>query len=985
MLALVSLASAYVTYIATGRAAEVAALDTAAAQQSAEEQQVEQQIDATVAQDERLSALLDQQLRILRGNQRLATDTRGVDPRRAAEYDLLAQGAAEVLRHYYPFMRTLAYLDLRGESAVYDADAATTALLTTDPRLFRVNSEVTRMVAAERRSAAHAIVLVVVMLVGALFLLTLAHVAGGRLGLGLVALALLVTAVALAWFAVIAPSDAPLLAVGLVVVLVGALVVARVTRDRVLAGGESPDAAREIARVPAAGDGPVLVSADPDLAQASPFQRAVAVVIALATLLGAGVAYLQAGASVSASDAAWEAQDLGVRAIGELRAAEEGFAVALGTYQLGLGQRVAAWNTIQRADYLDSIGDEVAATRALGEAEALQVLATATEQRSGLADELGSSGIREVEDLDRLRAQVWSSPARLAALQDAANATAGVWGGRAGVYISVLAWLAVGVYLLGLSLVFRERSVRTVLAAVGVVMLLASGIWALDVATRGQPTTREQADRAADAYAAGFVALVRHDTDEAQRQLGAAIDARGGFALAHRERAQAILEAGSTRGAGLLSTFTPEAVRRAIEDLTIARNAGLETPGVLVQLGAMEFHHALQSGDQAPMVASIAYSRRGLELAKALETTERLPHVNSAIGSANLALALLGNGETAEARAAYERTAAMIGQIPEVWHTYLVGGALATLDTLAAARPAAAVDVAAMKELVVAQVYGVPPAASAAAVTAARIETFPSIVQWRAMITGFDASRDVLITQWYRRDAQSGQEWAPLAYASGRVRLGQTDTGGVFNADTQPDTYWGNSAGSLFVSPPSCLVNGEYRLDLYLNGHLFTAPTLTVGDADWQVHQARDVGFVMCRPASWQAAAEQPGVSNGTRSPDGTRGVIVFRVHQPLAADGRPASLAALQRVVRQHAATLPQGFDLSTEQVLDPAQQPTLFGGFASAWLTYEYGAGSAKCAASNSAFAGVGPVLVTCIYGDLSWINSAEAGSILTSLIER
>ena len=462
-LAAISLVSAYVSYVAGERAGIAADLDALASQQWAEEQQVQQQIDAVVAQDQRITGYLDQDAYAMGAMVEDAEAARTEDPERAAQWDLGAQAAVARYAQLFAFLRAGAPNWTSGVG-VYDADDARIAALNSDWRLFRVSSEQTRDEADRAAQLTTYTVLVVVILVSALFLLTLAHVAGGRRGLWLASLGAASALGGIVYFATLDLAAAlPILAGATAVAF--ALMATRIPRvHRWLEGMERDDIVGDVAAVPTRPG--ATASTNPSDPPTSRFTRYIAIAIAVATLLGAGVGYLHGRASSSSDDEAWRARDLGVEAIGALRSAEEALAVQIDSYQLALSAHVDAWDAAQRASYAAWSGDTAEADRMTREAGKFDELAQRHEERSELADDLGSAGVSS-EALRDVRAEVWEASARLAALQDAANAASRAWGARAGAYLSVLAWLAVAAYLLGLSLIFRDRRVRQVLASVG--------------------------------------------------------------------------------------------------------------------------------------------------------------------------------------------------------------------------------------------------------------------------------------------------------------------------------------------------------------------------------------------------------------------------------------------------------------------------------------------------------------------------------------
>ena len=331
------------------------------------------------------------------------------------------------------------------------------------------------------------------------------------------------------------------------------------------------------------------------------------------------------------------------------------------------------------------------------------------------------------------------------------------------------------------------------------------------------------------------------------------------------------------QGSGVRSVFTPEAVELAIEDLNAARERGTETAGVLLNLGAMEFHRAIQRNDPARMEASAEHSRLGLELGAAFGDTYDRPHVNEVIGNANLGLALMGTGRLAEAERVYRELAADTKRLPRHLQPHIVRSAATTIEILGkAARPTPATNQTAMKELVIADTYGAATG-SPARLSAVRPEVFSSILQWRATITDFDGARDTLVTQWYRHDP-AVDRWYALPIVSGPLTLGNFNLGGQFHPDpvTGENAYWGNSNALVRDLPPSCAAGASYRLELYLNGRLAASEETGVATEAYLPHLARDAGFAMCRPPSFVPGSVEPGFSNGIASPDGSRGVVVY-------------------------------------------------------------------------------------------------------------
>lgn len=971
ILAAVSLVTAYVTYLAAVRDGEAAALYALASEQWAEEQQVEQQIDAQIAQDQRLTARLDTEWQAYQRSEAEAAAVRSTDPARAARLDLEAQGTAARYAQLALFLRA-AYPAVTETGLEYDRSATQQNLRIQDPHLYRASSELTRDAARSASDLASATKLVIVLLVAALFLFTLAHVIGGRRGVALSRIGAVSALGGVGWFAAL-QFGAAVPVLGAVVLIGVALLLVRIPRVRAWLGTKE-----WAAGITGAGSVPTqppnMASASPDGAPSSGFDRYVAITIAVATLLGAGVGFFHGEASRASADEAWRAHDLAVEAIGALKGADESLAVQLDSYQEAVAHRVDSWNAAQAAAYAAWSGDPVEAARLGEESERLTVIAEALEERSELAPDLGRAGYPGLDDMRYIQGTIWEEPARLVALQDAANSAALNWGARQAGFVVVLAWLAVSAYLLGLSLIFRDRRARRVLASMGTALIVLASIQSALILSGPPPATAAEAEDAADAYADGVVVLTQGDPAHADALFAEALEVRPDFGLAHRERADALLQLGSASGLGFHAGFTEDAVDDAIAELEAARSNRADTAGVLLNLGAMLFHRSINTGSLSDMEQSIAMSEQGLRLGAGFggET----PHLNELIGQANLALAMLGSGDVDGAERGYRALGEGIALLAPYLRPYLVSAALAPIDlTLKAPRPASDETIAAMKGLVVASAYEAPTE-SAARIEAVTAELFASVVQWRATIHDFDPERDRLAVQWYRLDSKIG-EWGALPVLSGPLTFNGFDSAGVFFQDGD-DSYWGNTTAVLNDLPPACVQPGQYRVELYLNGELQASreATASAQQGDYSPVFARDVGVGMCLPGGWESTGS-PGLSTTMAAPDGSRGIAVFRVDHAVSTQ-YDMRYHALDRAVGEHLDGMLPG--LTPGVMLDPAGQPTVFKGFPAIWRLHGYDGGIVEVAAVMLVG---GSMLVVCTYGPADWVTSQAGIDLLQSIV--
>ena len=721
-------------------------------------------------------------------------------------------------------------------------------------------------------------------------------------------------------------------------------------------------------------------SADPEARRTTKFTRRVALAIAVATLLGASVGFFHGATARRADEAGWAARDLGVKAIGALRAAEEHTTVDVETYQLGLIARIRAWNARQAASAATEASDAIGAARLRAQADRLEELATRTFDRNDIAETIGQTGPSDQVALIGIRMEPWRAAAELAALQDAANATARNLGAQAAVFLSVLAWLAVAVYLLGLSLVFRQRNVRRLLAFVGAGLIVGSVLRAGYGATLPGAVPQDRADAAARAYAVGFEALMRNDGEAAAQHMAEATRWREDFGAAHRDLAQGVMFSGSGDGSGIRSVFPEPAVDLALTELAAAQEHGTATAGVLLNRAALEFHRSIYRGDASLMDSVVSGSREGLRLGSAFRRTYDAPHISEVIGLANLALGLTATGDIESAERTYRELGAATAELPQQWHPPLVAAGLTTLGILADGTPP--VDEATirmLREVIVGATYGVAET-STATVEAVAGELFPSFLQWRATIHDFDPVRDHLVVQWYRLD-EGGDRWYVLPIASGPVTLDVQGLGGQFHRDAEADSYWGNTTAILRDLRPSCTGPGKYRVELFLNGKTTAGADIDAPPTRFVPHLLRDVGIGMCRPTDFVAGPAQPGSHGGIAAADGSRGITVFRVHRSLDADGNVDLVAAVNGLLGRKPSGLPTGLDQGV--TIDATQQSTVFGRRSPVWRLHRWDGGFAKVTAVPPEGA-PGTVLVTVVYGPAEWIDSPEAVALVLSLAE-
>ena len=700
----------------------------------------------------------------------------------------------------------------------------------------------------------------------------------------------------------------------------------------------------------------------------NPFARRIAVIIAIATLLAAIVGFLQNQASSENGAASLRAQQYAIEATQALVLAQERARVAVDTWSISLEQRVRAANVGQQITYAPEA--EVARLKAT-QAYWL-TLAQRTEELSGIDRASPDGPDQDPAFPARLLASGTRDAIRLEALQDAANELGEGWSGQATTYTAILAVLAVALYLLGFSLTIDVRPAKLLFAGVGVLLVVLAGGW-----TGGQLALAPVAasDGAADAYADGAVALkTAYDQPGYQAVVDAmtrAIELRPTFARAYLGRATAEFMAGSPQTGGFVSIATDEALRASTSDLEKAAALGLDDTTLLSELGFQRYLQGIR-GDRAMLEESITLTGRALARA-----------ADNPVMHFNLAVALLAADRPGDARTAYEQGVlrTLYLDLPggvlreDSWSEMAyVGGALTDLELLASARPDLAGAVADTRAYLVGAVArgtgAVETTGGSAAVGRLAADVFPSLVQWRGDLTGFDEATDHLSVIWSRKDPE-GNDWAVMPEVSSLVVSPSVNTSPDNGANFGLARYIGSTV------PARCLPDGTYRVELFVNGRAIGTAEATADAGAYAAFAARDIGAAFCRPADWLSdPGSELGLTAGFVSPDGTKGAAVAHVQVPQL----PVSDDELMATVMD-AAVAGLAEQLGSTPVYNETEGTTslyFMGLETSRWRWYDYEGGYVRIGAGLDSQGGL---YLGVLYGPLDWFDGSEWQRIVES----
>lgn len=337
-----------------------------------------------------------------------------------------------------------------------------------------------------------------------------------------------------------------------------------------------------------------------------PFERVVAILIALVTLLAAIVGFLQADAGSRADQAGRDAQRNAIQAMG---------------HQVSGATQVAydwsdAYQTWYTLDTLalsaDNTGDDAAAER-------YRALSRRVTRLSPLlAAPYFDPASGNAPDIAGYEADVYLVKATAQAERYLASAALdNAWSDKANTYVTHLTLLAVTLFLFGLSVTMTGRT-RWLFLGAGLLITAVTMVWLVIVLLTPVPRL---AQTAIDAFARGVGLAHRGDVEGAVAAYDQALAAAPTYANALYERGNALYELGDFEAAA--------------RDFEAAQAAGRDDINVAWNLGWT--YYLLGDFDQA-----VSVDRHAVEL----DPTQ--------IGVRfNLALALLAAGQIDAARAEY--------------------------------------------------------------------------------------------------------------------------------------------------------------------------------------------------------------------------------------------------------------------------------------------------------------------------------------------
>lgn len=618
---------------------------------------------------------------------------------------------------------------------------------------------------------------------------------------------------------------------------------------------------------PTAPEDPDIISAE----RTTPYERLVAISIVVGTLAAAVVGYLHVWSSGHADRTAAQAQRHAVASTGAEVRASLWTEVQFEAFSRGAAMERRAREAAVEAELfspddaarleLDVARFERIARRSKEFAELVGREFTQTQIEGDLAPQSDPSFPT------RFMASRVFEPTRLAALQDAANQEGSGWQSRTASYTAVLTMFAVSLYLLGFSLALPPGLSRWFVRG-GIAFISVGVVWA-GLVSAGRP--QEPSPRAAEAFAGGMVALSTafdaYDNTgyvEATRLFSEAIEAYPTFARAYLARGQSVYFADSPNPFSGTVT-SPEALDRAVADLELAEAYGLDSALIIGNIGALSFQQGLVRDDPAMLTKALEYTRRVIEI----DPERPLWLYNEAV-----MLMALGRYEEAE-RAIDRGNEATLAQ-PSTSHIW-TASAISAFDLLAQRRPEEAERVVTAKERVV-RVFSTlagagPSTDEAVEPLEVRLDISPGNLQLVILppsSASVDPATDVVVAEWY---LDAGHGAAVITEASGGpIVLSPSVEGGWFNLVR----FLPN------VSPPRCVPNGTYRLELYVNGRAAGSTPIDIDFGAIRTVTDQDLNATFCMPSEWvEGELSEPGVVRDVRTAEGDAGMLIVRAPLP--------------------------------------------------------------------------------------------------------
>lgn len=549
------------------------------------------------------------------------------------------------------------------------------------------------------------------------------------------------------------------------------------------------------------------------------FRRVLAIVVVLITLFAACLAYLHEQNGNLEDRAARDAQLASIR---------------------GFGQQVAA-STESQFDYKIFVQQQLLQRRQLvaasrertTDSQFASVYQADAQRYTDLNNTIASDApVKTNDDYNAKDASLNVSPDESRLTQQVLSNRANDFGNKSDAYVAILTVLAVGLFLIGLSLTVSGRG-RYMLAVPGIGIAIVCLAWSA-IVTLGSVTDIPQ--KAVELTAQGQQKQAAGDLQGAIDSYHQAIQLSSSFGPAYARLSDAEFENGvsNTTGNQFESISKPDNLKRAIEAGDKALSLGESKPAFVSSLGF--FHFAAGDFSQAESLSAQALQGNG----------EFPPFIF------NLGVAQAAQNEKSAALATYKKGIDILKKETDSGlRQQIVSAALTDLEIADASTSKA-------KDLIQ-QIKGELVDVEFATNTDASDTTIDGLTvrddRYR-LLAEYDTSADdttVLTNVWYFRPIDAGGK-GPFVQA--------------FTLDTTSTPSNGHVSTTPRENGP-CLPGGDYRVEIYAGSKLvgsnddspFHLPDSGLGPLTSEGGDS--VGITMCRPENWDPP---PNQENGSLS-----------------------------------------------------------------------------------------------------------------------
>ena len=553
------------------------------------------------------------------------------------------------------------------------------------------------------------------------------------------------------------------------------------------------------------------------------FRRRLALVVVLITLFAAFVAYLHEQNSNLEDNAAREAQIASIKGFGQQVGASTEFRF---DYRLFVQRQL-----LERQHLVAAARQRTTVDPALG-----ALYGGDSDRYTQLRDTIGNGApVQDLAGADSVNGKLQSAPDKARLEQEVFSNKANDYGNKADSFVALLTVLAVGLFLIGLSLTLSGRG-RYYLAIPGVAIAVVCLLWAVVI---GTGSVTRVSPNAIDLTAQGQQLQSSGDAAGAIDKYKAAIadSPQFGAAFARLADAEFVNGGHALSGGQFISISDPEATKRAIAAGEKAISLGEGGASLLSDIGF--YHFTLGEYDRAEALSQ-----------QALDSNDQFPPLVF-----NLGVVQVAQGEASDAEATYRHGIDLLTKEQD---------STLRLEVIAAARTDLEIAVnttPSIKDLAQ-KMKGLLAVAEAPALD--NSVKIPDGAPGGATVNnvGISTDRFRLVASYDTSGLDTATPLVNVWYFRGLDANGQGPFEQIYPMDQV--SLSSDQVRTIPVENGDCLPGGDYRVEVYAGHDLLATQDQHIGDSPLGtlvVAGGEDAGFSMCHPDNWKSVdlTGQPG------------------------------------------------------------------------------------------------------------------------------